>query len=85
VASIASYLLTLAQNPAEKAVFDKDTPSAKASMTAAGLSPDQQAVLLTNDPDQIRAAVNAELGDTPPHPDLQPLMSNWICGRPPEP
>ena len=61
MASLAQYLLHLAQNLEESEAFRKSPDGARASMTKAGLTQEQQEVALSRDPDRIARAVQAEL------------------------
>ena len=61
MASIAQFLLSLNQNQQQGAAFRASPQAARAAMTSAGLSNDQQQIILSKDPAKIAAAVQAEL------------------------
>jgi hypothetical protein len=60
--NLAGFLQDVANDPAKLGQF-RQAPDA--TMNAAGLTPDQQAVLKSKDPQKIRQAVITELGITP--------------------
>lgn len=61
MASLAQYLLHLSQNKAEHEAFTGSLEAARASMTAAGLSAEQQEIALGGDAARIAAEVQKEL------------------------
>lgn len=71
MASLAAYLLKLAEDPNELAQFRSSEATARQRMAAAGLSDDQQATLLSRDSQRISKAIQAELG--PAAPDGFPI------------
>lgn len=61
MASIAEYLLSLARDPAKAAEHRSSEDAARAAMDAAGVSGNDQEVILSRDPERIAAAIRAEL------------------------
>jgi hypothetical protein len=69
----------LAQDQNARAAFESSGDAAVSAMTSFGLSPEQQALLQSNDSAKITAAVQSELGagaDTSP---LNQLISDMFC------
>ena len=62
---VTDFLLDLARNPDMVAGFHSSSDAAKAMMTAAGLTDEQQGVLLSGDTDLIANFVSDELPDHP--------------------
>ncbi len=86
MASLAQYLLQLAQNLEESEAFRSSHESARASMTKAGLSQEQQEIALSRDPDRIAGAVQAELhAGTPANVERLSVPLNFIICSPPKP
>lgn len=86
MASLAQYLLHLAQNPEESEAFRSSHESARASMTKAGLSKEQQEIALSRDSDRIAGAVQAELhAGTPANVERLSVPLNFIICSPPKP
>lgn len=71
MASLASYLLKLAEDSNELAQYRVSAASARQRMAAAGLTPEQQETLLSCDSQRISKAIQAELG--PPSADGFPI------------
>jgi hypothetical protein len=60
-ASLGHFLLGLAADPDAAVAFSSSVETARAIMSAAGLSDEQQAAVLSNDPAIIADAIHAEL------------------------
>lgn len=85
MASLAQYLLHLAQHPEENEAFRKSPGDARASMTKAGLTQEQQEIALSRDPKRIADAVQAELhAGTPADAERLSVPLNFII-CPPKP
>jgi hypothetical protein len=79
MASLAAYLLKLAEDPNEVSQFRTSAATARARMTAAGLSNDQQETLLSCDSQRISKAVSAELGPGDPDGFPIPMVFCTVC------
>jgi hypothetical protein len=84
VASLAQFLLGLAQNPGANAAFRASVDAARAEMNAAGLSAEQQEVVLSNDPARIAAAIQSELHATAPLESDRLNVPITFCFGPPK-
>ncbi len=61
---ITDYVLKLARSFPEREKFQASMESARASMREAGLTEDQQKVLLSNDPASLAKHIQQEFGGT---------------------
>ena len=85
MASLAQYLLNLAQHPEESEAFRRSHDGARAAMTKAGLTKDQQDIALSADPERIANAVQAELhAGTPASVERLSVPLNFIICSPPK-
>lgn len=62
MASLADFVFQLTTDAAQAQKFTSSTDAAKQSMAAAGLSDEQQQILLSCDSDKITQAITDELG-----------------------
>jgi hypothetical protein len=60
---LAEYLLKLATDPTEFVRFRESRAEAKRRMQEAGLTEDQIEIVLSKDPDRVKAAIVAESGE----------------------
>jgi hypothetical protein len=84
VASIAQFLLGLAQNPRQSEAFRASPSAARAAMTAFGLSAAQQNVVLSNDPARIAKAIQSELHANTPADVERLMVPISFCFAPPQ-
>ena len=83
MASLAQYLLHLAQHPDESEAFRSSLDGARASMTKVGLTQEQQEIALSRDPERIASAVQAELhAGTPADVERLSVPINFIICSP---
>ena len=65
--SLQDFATSVQNDPAQRAKFQADPVG---TMTAAGLSPEDQAVVQTKDPAQVQAAIQKQTGTAAPAYDL---------------